>query len=68
MTVMARIIALEKASPKNKTRYISNADCAASTDFVGCTQSTCQCGCWYTEEEYDKYMTKNGHAVTEWEC
>ena len=66
MTAISRIKALEKASPKNKTHYISNADCAAMTNFKGCTVETCQHGCWFTEDEYNKYMSEHKHLISEW--
>lgn len=67
MTTLSRINALEKASSKNKTHYISNADCAAITNFKGCTVETCQNGCWFTEDEYNKYMAEHKHLISEWE-
>ena len=66
MKVISRITALEKASSKNKTHYISNADCAVITNFKGCTVETCQHGCWFTEDEYNKYMAENKHRAFEW--
>ena len=66
MKVISRITALEKASSKNKTHYISNADCAAMTDFKGCTVESCQYGCWFTEAEYNKHVAENKHRTSEW--
>lgn len=66
MKAIARITALEKASSKNKTHYISNADCAVVSNWQGCAAQTCRNGCWFTEDEYTKRIAETKHLNSQW--